>query len=106
VDGPGRAAGVLRALRRPKVLRVCRSCQFDWKVPRYFASPRTEAALRTRSRSPLAGARGRAVAARRAEEFAQVCAAYSHCPRCAGTTFSQRRLWVQSTETYLGLERY
>jgi hypothetical protein len=106
VDGPGRAAEVLRALRRPKVLRVCRSCRFNWKVPRYFASPRTEAALRARSRSPLAGASGRAVAARRAEEFAQVCAAYNHCPRCAATMFSQRRIWFQSKETYLGIERY
>jgi hypothetical protein len=108
VDGvgdDGGIAGFLRALRRPKVLRTCRACHVTWKVPRYFASAQRQGALEARSRSPLAGRRGRAVATRRAREMADVRAAYGHCPHCGEGAFSQRRLWVQSKETYLGIER-
>lgn len=103
-DGEG-MAGFGRALRRPKVVRSCRDCAFTWKVPRYFASTRAEGDLRARARSPLAGRRGRDAAARRAEEVAAVSAAYDQCPHCGKKAFSQRRLWFQSRETYLGIER-
>ena len=99
-------AGFLRALRRPKVLRTCRECAFSWKVPRYFASSQTQGALEATARSPLAGRRGREVAARRAREVAEMQSAYGHCPHCGQQTFSQRRLWAQSKETYFGIERY
>jgi len=97
---------VLRALSRPKVLRTCRACGFAWKVPRYYALSQTERALYAKSRSHLAGRRGREVAARRLGEFAKVRSAYAHCPRCEEEAYSQCRLWVQSKETYLGIERY
>jgi hypothetical protein len=97
---------VLRALGRPKVLRTCRSCAFAWKVPRYYALPQSERVLDAKSRSHLAGRRGREAVARRLREFVGVRSAYGHCPRCDEEAFSQRRLWVQSNETYLGVERY
>jgi hypothetical protein len=98
--------GILRARIRPKVLRTCRACAFTWKVPRYYANPQIRAALRARSRSPLAGWRGRELAARRSEEIAELSTAYGRCPHCGKETYSQRRLWVQSREAYLGIERY
>ena len=97
---------VLRALARPKVLRTCRECVFAWKVPRYYARPQVQVALTAKSRSPLASRRVRELAARRSEEMADVSSAYGHCPRCGKERFSQRRLWVQSKEAYLGIERY
>lgn len=75
-------------------------------MPSYFASSHTQGDLRAKARSPLAGQRGREAAARRAEEVADVSAAYENCPHCAKACFSQRRLWTQSKETYLGIERY
>jgi hypothetical protein len=106
VSNSGGAPGILRALIRPKVLRTCRECGFAWKVPRYYAKPQVRVALAAKSRSPLAGRRARELAARRSEEIAEVSAEYGHCPRCAKEEFSQRRLWVQSKEAYLGIERY
>ena len=97
---------MVRALRRPKVLRTCGECGFEWKVPRYYARPEIRAALTAKSRSPLAGKRGRELAARRSREMAEVGTAYGHCPRCGKEKFSQRRLRVQSREAYLGIERY
>jgi hypothetical protein len=102
----GGVVGFLRALRRPKVERTCQACRFRWKVPRYFASPQTQGDLEAKARSPLAGQRGRQAAARRAKEFAEMRAAYDRCPRCARVSFTQHRLWAQSKETYLGIERY
>jgi hypothetical protein len=99
-------AGLVRAHPRPNVVRPWRACGYSWKVPRYFASPQTQGDLHARARSPLAGRRGREAAARRVEEVAEVSAAYDHCPHCAEASFSQRRLWVQSKEAYLGIERY
>lgn len=98
--------GVLRAFVRPKVLRTCRECAFEWKVPRYYATPQIRVALTAKSRSPLASRRVRELAARRSEEMADVSSAYGHCPRCGKERFSQRRLWVQSKDAYLGIERY
>jgi RNA polymerase-binding transcription factor DksA len=46
------------------------------------------------------------LAARRSEEIADVSTTYGHCPRCGKESFSQRRLWVQSKDVYLGTERY
>ena len=102
----GRPRGVLRALIRPKVLRTCRDCAFEWKVPRHYATPQIGVALTLKSRSPLAGRRGRELAARKSEEFAEVSTAYGHCPRCGKERFFQRRLWLQSKDAYLGTERY
>jgi hypothetical protein len=102
----GRFRGVLRALTRPKVLRTCRDCTFEWKVPRYYATPQIRVALAAKSRSPLAGKRGRELAARRCEEMAEVSTAYGRCPRCGKERFSQHRIWAQSKDTYLGTERY
>jgi hypothetical protein len=102
----GGLRGFVRARVRPKVLRTCRECAFAWKVPRYYTRPQTLVALRAKSRSPLAGKRGRESAARRSQELADVSAAYDHCPRCGKQEFSQRRLWVQTKDTYLGIERY
>lgn len=101
-----RFRGVLRALIRPKVLRTCRECAFAWKVPRYYARPQVRVALAAKSRSPLTSRRTRELAARRSEEIADVSTAYGHCPRCGQESFSQRRLWVQSKDVYLGTERY
>jgi DNA-directed RNA polymerase subunit M/transcription elongation factor TFIIS len=98
--------GTARALRRPKVLRTCAECGFEWKVPRYYARPEISAALTAKSRSPLAGKRARELAARRSQEMAEVGTEYGHCPRCGKEKFSQRRLRVQSREAYLGIERY
>jgi hypothetical protein len=106
VSRAGGFRGVLRALVRPKVLRTCRECAFEWKVPRYYATPQIRAALTAKSRSPLAGRRGRELAARKSEEMAEVSTAYGHCPRCGKERFSQRRLWVQSKDAFLGTERY
>jgi len=106
VSNSGRVWGILRALIRPKALRTCRKCEFTWKVPRYYARPQIQVALAARSRSPLASRRTRELAARRNEEMAEVSAAYGHCPRCGSEEFSQCRLWVQSKEAYLGIERY
>jgi ribosomal protein L37AE/L43A len=102
----GGPRGILRALIRPKVLRACRECGFTWKVPRYYAKPQVRVALAAKSRSPLAGRRARELAARRSEEITEVSTAYGHCPRCGKEEFFQRRLWVQSKEAYLGIERY
>ena len=102
----GRFRGVLRALIRPKVLRTCRECAFGWKVPRYYARPQVRAALLAKSRSPLTSKRARELAARRSQEIADVCGPYGHCPRCGKEAFFQRRLWVQSRDVYLGIERY
>jgi ribosomal protein L37AE/L43A len=106
MSASGQLRGIVRALARPKVLRTCRECGFTWKVPRYYARPQTQVAVAARSRSPLAGKRGREVAARQSQEIAAVSIAYGHCPRCGKETFSQRRLWVQSKDVYLGIERY
>ena len=106
MSSSGGAPGILRALIRPKVLRTCRECGFTRKVPRYYAKPQIRVALAAKSRSPLAGRRARELAARRREEITEVSTAYGHCPRCATEEFSQRRLWVQSKEAYLGIERY
>jgi DNA-directed RNA polymerase subunit M/transcription elongation factor TFIIS len=106
VSRPGGAWGILRALIRPKALRTCRECGFTWKVPRYYAKPQIRVTLTAKSRSPLASKRARELAARRSEEIAEVSTAYGHCPRCGKKEFSQRRLWVQSREAYLGIERY
>jgi len=62
--------------------------------------------LAAKSRSPLTSRRTRELAARRSEEIADVSTAYGHCPRCGQESFSQRRLWVQSKDVYLGTERY
>ena len=102
---PGRLRSVLRALIRPKVLRTCRECAFTWKVPRYYARPQIRVTLTAKSRSPLTSRRARELAARRSEDIADVSTAYDRCPRCAKETFSQRRLWVQSKDAYLGIER-
>jgi hypothetical protein len=106
VNTAGRFGGVLRALIRPKVLRTCRECAFAWKVPRYYARPQIRVALTAKSRSPLTGRRARELAVRRSEEIAEVSTAYGLCPRCGKESFSQRRLWVQSKDAYLGIERY
>jgi hypothetical protein len=106
VSGSGGFRGILRALARPKVLRTCLECAFTWKVPRYYAKPQIRAALMAQSRSPLAGRRGRESAVRQSQEIAEVGTAYGHCPRCGKEAFSQRRLWVQSKDVYLGIERY
>jgi predicted nucleic-acid-binding Zn-ribbon protein len=106
VSSSGGVRGILRALYRPKALRTCRKCEFTWKVPRYYARPQIQVALTAKSRSPLASKRARELAARRNEEIAEVITAYGHCPRCGNEEFSQRRLWVQSKEAYLGIERY
>jgi hypothetical protein len=106
VSTTGGFLAILRALIRPKVLRTCRACAFTWKVPRYYANPQIRVALAAKSRSPLAGKRARELAARRSEEMADVSTAYSRCPHCGKEMYSQRRLWVQSKETYLGIERY
>ena len=102
----GGLRGVIRALIRPKVLRSCRECAFEWKVPRYYARPQVRAALVAKSRSPLTSKRARELAARRSQEIADVGGAYGHCPHCGKETFSQRRLWVQSRDVYAGVERY
>jgi len=106
VSTAGRCRGALRALIRPKVVRTCRECAFEWKVPRYYARPQVRVALTAKSRSPLTGRRARELAARKSEEIAEVSTAYGHCPRCGKERFSQRRLWVQSKDAYLGTERY
>jgi hypothetical protein len=106
VSAAGRFRGFLRALIRPKVLRTCRECAFEWKVPRYYATPQIRVAMTAKSRSPLAGRRGRELAAQKSEEMAEVSSAYGHCPRCGGERFTQRRLWAQSKDAYLGTERY
>ena len=106
MSAPGGFRGILRALIRPKMLRTCRECAFTWKVPRYYAKPQIRVAVAAKSRSPLAGRRARELAARRSEELADVSSAYARCPHCGKETFSQRRLWVQSKEAYLGTERY
>ena len=106
MSGSGGFRGIVRALARPKVLRTCAECAFTWKVPRFYAKPQIHAALTAQSRSPLAGKRGRESAARQSREIAEVSAAYGHCPRCGKEAFSQRRLWVQSKDVYLGIERY
>jgi hypothetical protein len=98
--------GILRALTRPKVLRTCRECAFTWKVPRYYAKPQIRVGLTAKSRSPLTSRRARELAARRSQEIADVSTAYGRCPHCGKETFSQRRLWVQSKDAYLGIERY
>ena len=102
----GAFPSVLRALIRPKVLRTCRECAFEWKVPRYYAKPEISASLTAKSRSPLASRRARELAARRSQDMAEVGAAYGRCPRCGKEIFSQRRLWAQSRVVYLGIERY
>jgi hypothetical protein len=102
----GRFPSVVRALIRPKVLRTCRECAFEWKVPRYYAKPQIRASLTAKSRSPLASRRAREVAARRSQDMADVGTAYGRCPRCGKENFSQRRLWAQSRVVYLGVERY
>ena len=102
----GAVPSVLRALIRPKVLRTCRECAFEWKVPRYYARPQVRVALTAKSRSPLTGRRARELAARRSREIADVGTAYGRCPRCGKEEFSQRRLWAQSKVVYLGIERY
>jgi hypothetical protein len=106
VSTTGGLRGTLRALIRPKVLRTCRDCAFEWKVPRYYSKPQIGVALEAKSRSPLAGRRGRELAARRSREFAAVSTAYGHCPRCGKERFAQRRLFTQSKDAYLGIERY
>jgi hypothetical protein len=106
VKTAGAVPEVWRALIRPKVLRTCRECAFEWKVPRYYAKPEIRASLEAKSRSPLASKRAREVAARRSREFADVGTAYGRCPRCGKGEFSQRRLWAQSKVVYLGIERY
>jgi hypothetical protein len=75
-------------------------------VPRYYARPQIRVALTAKSRSPLTGRRARELAVRRSEEIAEVSTAYGLCPRCGKESFSQRRLWVQSKDAYLGIERY
>jgi hypothetical protein len=62
--------------------------------------------LTAKSRSPLTSRRARELARQRSEKFADVSTAYGHCPRCGKEKFSQRRLWVQSKDVYLGIERY
>jgi hypothetical protein len=106
VKTAGAVPSVLRALIRPKVLRTCRECAFEWKVPRYYAKPEIRASLTAKSRSPLASKRARELAARRSREIADVGTAYGRCPRCGKEAFSQRRLWAQSKVVYLGIERY
>jgi hypothetical protein len=106
VSAAGGFRGALRALARPKVLRTCGDCAFTWKVPRYYAKPEIRIALTAKSRSPLTSKRARQLAERRIEEIAEVVTAYGRCPRCGKETFSQRRLWVQSRDAYLGIERY
>jgi DNA-directed RNA polymerase subunit M/transcription elongation factor TFIIS len=106
VSPAGGFRGILRALIRPKVLRTCEECGFEWKVPRYYANPQIRAALTAKARSPLASKRARALAARRSQEMEEVGTAYAHCPRCGKEKFAQRRLRVQSREVYLGIERY
>jgi hypothetical protein len=106
VSASGGFRGILRALIRPKVLRTCRDCAFTWKVPRYYATPQIQVSVAAKSRSPLAGRRARESAVRRSEELAHVSAAYGRCPHCGKEKFSQRRLWVQSKDAYLGTERY
>lgn len=106
MSASGGFRSIVRALARPKVLRTCGECAFTWKVPRYYAKPQIGAAMTAKSRSPLAGRRAREVAARQSREIAEVSTAYGHCPRCGKEAFSQRRLWVQSRDVYLGIERY
>jgi hypothetical protein len=106
VSTSGGFRGIVRALVRPKVLRTCRECAFRWKVPRYYAKPQIRVAVTAKSRSPLASRQGRELAARQSREMAEVSTAYGHCPHCGKEAFSQRRLWVQSRDVYLGIERY
>jgi ribosomal protein L37AE/L43A len=106
LNGAHGLSGIVRALARPKVLRTCQGCGFTWKVPRYYARTQVRAALRAQSRSPLAGKRAREAAAQRHREVTEVSAAYDHCPHCGKEDFSQRRLWAQSKQAYLGIERY
>jgi DNA-directed RNA polymerase subunit M/transcription elongation factor TFIIS len=102
----GGMAGVLRALVRPKMERTCRDCGFRWKVPRYHAVSHVESAAKSRRQSPRTNKKTREVALLQARKTPDLSAAYRRCPHCGTNTFSQRRLWTQSRDTYMGIERY
>jgi hypothetical protein len=102
VRGPDGVSGVLRALIRPKCLRTCRGCGFTWKVPRYYAITQIG---RAQPPNPLLSRRARQSALQRSNEVTKIRAEYDRCPYCGENTFSQRRLWAQSKETYQGVER-
>jgi hypothetical protein len=102
VRGPDGVSGVVRALIRPKCLRTCRGCGFSWKVPRYHAITQIG---RGKPPSFLMSRQARESALPRNIERAKIRTAYRRCPYCGIETFTQRRLWAQSKETYLGVER-
>jgi hypothetical protein len=97
-----------RALMKPQMLRTCKDCGTEWKVPRYFARRKGVArpsamsrVSRVATRTSASGQATRAheVPSRRAVE-AGLRSAYALCPSCGRKGgHSQHRLWFAGRQS-------
>lgn len=91
---------LFRALSHPTLLRTCRSCGTQWKVPRYYARPRAKRLGSVRGiggtgdgLDPLG--RDKTMMSENESDLDGV-AQYSYCPNCRSKDFSQKRIWHMS----------
>jgi predicted nucleic-acid-binding Zn-ribbon protein len=101
VSDNGGFRSLLRGVTHPELVRTCKSCGYQWKVPRYYARMRPSG-QGGGSRYNSGGLDSNRATVDANAAMADEVATFRSCAKCGSQDYSQKRIWHESKADYDG----
>lgn len=100
VSDNGGFRSLIRGFTRPELLRTCKSCGYQWKVPRYYSKMRPGSQGGTSRYGGGLNANSAVVDANAG--MANQVATFKTCAKCGRQDYVQKRVWHESKADFDG----